>query len=813
MGCSPGHQYRAIQSFLDIKKIILYEYYAMLKFKALLFFLIISQSIHSQRFTVSGYVEDINTGERIIGAYVIDSLSKNVTQTNNFGFFILKNIGSKSAIQATYMGLKLKTIKLSLLHDTLITIHMQPVMELKEVVVTSSGYNHNVNTQLGLTTIPVKQLTSIPALGESDLLKSIQSQPGIKGGVEGSAGIFVRGGSTGENLFMLDDVPMYNVSHLYGFFSAFNSSAIKDIKLLKGCFPARYGGRVSSVIDVRSRDGNSKLVKGEISLGIISSRFTIEGPLVSDKTTFMVSGRRSYFDLYAGTLKNMSLLDKEFPGYYFYDLNARLTHTFSQKNKVFISFYMGKDNIQNKNEIMVTDANSEEVSDYYSETSGWGNFIGSLRWNHTFGNSLFANSTFAYTRYNYFTLSQYRNTRTDSAFISTVLKDYSASYNSDISDIIIKSDFDYSISNNHKLLFGAGNTFHSFNPAKNVYRMSDKELNVKADTSFTDYTLYACEPFLYIEDEINAGQKLSINTGLRVSGLISENKFSLNAEPRLSTNYKIFPQMVIKTGYSRMVQYMHLLTSSGLNMPTDIWVPALKGLKPLKSDQINLGVAFDWDKKALLSIEVYQKWLFNTTDYRNGSSLLIDLSPWYEKTTQGRGNAKGIEVSVEKQEGSLIGSINYTLSTATREYFDLNNSKPFPFKYDRLHDFNISANYKISKKWDVSALWTYGTGYPVTIPIEKYSPALIVFANVGQHYIVYYYPSINNYRLSAYHRLDLGLHFKTQNRMGEHALSIDIFNAYNRKNPINMYFWNNYSLKYNYLLPIIPSITYILKFK
>src|SRR5674476_91345 len=294
----------------------------MLKLKILLFFLIIFESLYSQSYNISGYVEDVNSGERIIGAYVIDSVSKNVAQTNNFGFYVLKNIRSKSAIQSNYIGLKSRMFYLSLVHDTLLNLSMQPTLELKEVFVASSLYKHNVNTPLGLTTIQIKQLTAIPALGESDLLKSIQSQPGIKGGAEGSAGIFVRGGSAGENLFMLDDVPMYNVSHLYGFISAFNSSAIKDIKLLKGCFPARYGGRVSSVIDVRSLDGNNKSIKGEISLGIISSKITLEGPLINDKTTFIVSGRRSYFDLYSGALKNMDLLDKNFPGYYFYDLNA-----------------------------------------------------------------------------------------------------------------------------------------------------------------------------------------------------------------------------------------------------------------------------------------------------------------------------------------------------------------------------------------------------------------------------------------------------------------------------------------------------------
>lgn len=456
----------------------------MLKFKTLLFFLIIFKSAYSQTYNISGYVEDLNTGERAIGAYVVDNISKQVAQTNNYGFYTIRNVGSKSAIQATYTGFKSDVKYISLVNDTVLNFKINPVKELKEVVVVYSKYKNSVNTPLGLTTIPVKQLTLIPALGESDLIKSIQSQAGIKGGVEGSAGIFVRGGSGGENLFMLDDVPLYNVSHLYGFFSVFNSSAVKDIKLLKGCFPARYGGRVSSVIDVRSLDGNNKSLKGEISLGFISSKFTLEGPLFSDKTTFMVSGRRSYFDIYSGALKNSKLLDQDFPDYYFYDLNARLTHTFSQRDKIYLSIYKGKDNIQNINENKGMTGITETITSSRNETSGWGNLISSLRWNHIFGNSLFTNTTIAYSSYDYFTENQYKSFNINTN--SDIEKKYMASYRSNINDLIVKTDFNYSLSNKHLLSFGAGNTFHTLNPGKNSFIMDNQELNVKVDTSYTN---------------------------------------------------------------------------------------------------------------------------------------------------------------------------------------------------------------------------------------------------------------------------------------------------------------------------------------
>jgi len=786
----------------------------MLRLRLITFFLIGFQILSSQSRNISGFVEDKETGERLIGAYIIDAVSKKSMQTNSFGFFNFRaTVGSKVSIQATYIGMKSGELSFVLNQDTTITLVMNPVLALNEVVISSSRNGHNIDNQLGLVIIPVNQLTITPSLGESDLLKAIQVQPGIKGGVEGSSGIFVRGGGSGENLFMLDDVPIYNVSHLYGFFSAFNSSAIKDIKLIKGCFPAKYGGRVSSVIDVRSRDGNSKSINGEISVGVISSKLNLEGPIMNEKTTFNISARRSYLDLYSGTLKDLDLMSPDFPGYYFYDLNGSLTHKFSQKDRIYFSIYNGKDNIMHKNDNTLSGADSEEMKDYLNETSGWGNLISSLRWNHTFNNSLFVNSTVAFSRYTYFASNRYGSTFNDTIHNMSIMKDYSAEYNSDIYDIIIKSDFEYSFSNTHKLAFGTGNTNHTMNPGTNQYSMIDQELNIKNDTSFSNTTLHVNEAFIYFEDEIKPLPKLFIASGLRASGFISAKKLNLNIEPRFSANYEIFPKLVIKGGYSRMVQYIHLLTSSGLSLPTDIWIPSLNGIEPLKSDQINFGLSFNLADKALVSIEGYQKWLYNTTDYRNGVSLLSDFSPWYQKTTQGKGITKGIEVSVEKQVGKLTGSLNYTISTASRQYAALNNGYTFPFDYDRLHDFNISVNYKLSKKWDFSALWIFGTGYPVTIQVEKYTPALSVYTVIEHPYIIYYYPSLNNLRLPAYHRLDLGIHYKKEGKIGEHLISIDIFNAYNRKNPVNMYYWLNYSFRYSYLLPLIPSISYTYSFK
>lgn len=773
----------------------------------LLFFMSFLRSAFSQGRVISGYVEDQNTGERIINAYVTDTISKQVTQTNNFGFFNLKTSAKNAALQGSFIGMKSDIITISCEIDTFILISVEPVLKLKEVVIASSQYERHIKSPPGLIIVPVTKLTAAPALGETDLLKSIQNLPGIKGGIEGSSGIFVRGGSGGENLFMLDDVPLYNVSHLYGFFSAFNSSAVKDIKIIKGSFPARYGGRTSSVIDVRSRDGSNKSLKGEAALSMLSAKFTLEGPLYHDKTTFIVSGRRSYFDLYSEALKNLDLADEGFPGYKFYDINARIVHSFTPRDKIYLGFYNGRDRILYEHRESVSDRN-EIISEQNNELSGWGNLTGSFRWNHLFGKKLFSNNTMAFTRYNFFINKNYSYSQYIPERNYLLENKYMTDYLSGLSDFIIKSDFEYVLSDKHKLLFGAGNTFHSFNPGRNDFKLENKVQSIFLDTTFINPESKASELFVYLENESDVTERLKVNAGMRMCAYIAQDISRFHFEPRFSSTYLVRPGLSAKAGYSRMAQNLHLISNSGVTLPTDLWVPAINGLHSLKSDQANAGVVYEINKKLCLTIEFYHKWLYNTTDLKNGESILTSIKPWYEKTTQGTGHSKGIEVTLEKYLGDITGSINYTLSKASRKYSDLNNGKSFPFRYDRLHDLNLSVNYKISEKWDIAFMWIYGTGYPVTVPVEKYLPGL---SNIMPK-VVYYYPSINNFRLPDYHRLDMSLHYRKISRHGENILRLDVFNAYNRKNPVNISFYETFSHEYIYLLPIIPSVSYTLRF-
>ncbi len=778
------------------------------------YFLLLLQLSFSQEYSVSGYVEDSITGERIIGAYVIDSISKEITFTNDYGYFALNIGGEDMALRASYIGSSSDIISLTSRRDTMLILKLSVSKNIEEVVVLSNQYKNSVGSPLGQSIIPVKSLLAMPALGEPDLLKSIQNQPGIKGGVEGSSGIFVRGSGGGENLFMLDDVPIYNVNHLYGFFSTFNSSAIKHIKLLKGGFPARYGGRTASIIDVRSLDGNNASYSGEVSISLLSSRATIEGPVIKDKTTFLLSARRSYIDVFANPFKNINVISDGFPSYFFYDVNFKMAHTFNRKNRLYLSWFKSKDNMLTEEEYVESVTDVENFYENRTSNSGWDNMVSSLRWNHVFNSRFFSNTTIAHSRYNYFTVDQYESTEVNHQKNEAVSANYLSDYSSDIEDFIFKMDFDY-YWNSNVVKFGIGNIFHSLNPGTNAYHIRDEKINEASDTLFVNEQVDVHEPYSYVEFEWRTSQSLNLNAGLRQSGIVSQNHRSINFEPRFRINYNLLPNIAIKGGYSRMYQYLHLLTSYGLSMPSDLWVPAVKDLRPLSSDQVNAGVAYSFGEDFLLTAEVYYKWLYHTTDYRNGESMINNPAPWHTKVTQGSGIAKGLELLLEKQSGRLHGHINYTLSASNREYDALNNGHKFSFMYDRLHDLAVSVNYKISDKLNFSALWVYGTGYPVSLPVEKYLPAIGVY-NMSSEYggEIAFYPSRNNSRLPQYHRLDLGLRYVKKKAKVEHHIGFDVFNAYNRKNPVFMYFggYRVKSLHYQSLLPIIPSVSYTYKF-
>jgi len=767
----------------------------------------------AQQYQIMGYVQDINTGERIVGANVIDSLSGLGCLTNNFGYYNLNIKNNTIKIYSTYLGQSSKVYHINIVTDTFIILKINATIELNEIVVASNNNDNRFKSNAGTISIPVKKILQMPSLGEPDLVKSLQNLPGIKGGVEGASGIFVRGGGAGENLFMLDDIPLYNISHFYGFFSTFNSSAIKNIKVIKSGFSPRYGGRASAVIDIRSLDGNQNAHNANISVGLISSQISLGGFLLSNKTTYQISGRRSYFDLITRPLYNLNLISNNLPNYFFHDFNLRLSHTFSRADKIYFGIFTATDFIKSQRNFKQINSPTSWFSENFIERSGWDNTIASIRWNHLFKNTLFVNSTVAYTTYYFYKNIKYNSSDVNQVLNTSFDKSYFTSYNSQIADIILKTDFDYVI-NKIYLRFGVGNTIHLINPGSSIYKSTDQLLNTKSDSVFNNTTITAHSLFAYAEFEI-ALKKLFINSGLRFGMFYAHSVKKYNPEPRIAVNYKLFNNVILKTGYARMVQYMHLLSSARVSMPTDLWIPSTNNTSPLTSDLFNLGFDINLPYAISVTTEVYYKISENIVEYKNGYSLMTDLLPWYAKITQGQGISKGIEIAVEKTWSSYEIAAFYTFAKSTRKFRLINNNNSYPFDYDRLHQLTLSTNITITKKWSFSALWTYGTGYPVSLATIKYLSALGIY-NLNSEFggELHYYKSKNNFRMPDYHRLDIGLRYAVKKRTLTHSLNIDIFNAYNRKNPVYMQYagYRFKALKPVSLLPIIPSISYTLKF-
>lgn len=714
---------------------------------------------------------------------------------------------------ASYVGCQSDEVDLVLKSDTSIVIPIDQNKELEEIIINARSNRNIINNQLGYKILSKETIRLLPALGEPDVLKAIQNQPGIQSGTEGSTNIHVRGGGSGDNLIVLDDIPLYNVSHLYGFFSSFNSMAIKDAKLLKGSFPARYGGRSSSVIDIRTIDGNTKKLSVNTNIGFISSSTTMDGPIFSDKTTYLISGRRSYFDSYSNIIKSAKLLKNSFPDYYFYDINAKIAHTFSKKNKIYFNYYSSKDDIKNINSSETDFTNNKAINLQQNELSGWNNQIFSLRWNHVFQNTMFNNTTLAYSRYNYFINKSYEEqTQYDDYKLYKV---YKTDFKSHIYDLIFKSDFYYYYSDNLNFRFGFGSALHTVNPGRIKLYIDDDWNNEQNDTLFANKVIKFQEPYLYLEANLKFYQRFKLNLGIRQSGTYYNNHLNTNTEPRIHLNFKITDDIVLKSGFTTSYQYFHFLSTSGVNMPSDLWIPSINNINALKANQFNAGISINLFHNLLFTFELYKKQLYNITHYKNGASLLNDTEAWDTKITQGKGNSKGAELALSKNYGKITGNINYTYSIANRQYNELNNGIQFPFKYDRLHDFSVIINIALNKKLDFSLYWIYGTGYPVTLANEKYLPYFMIYSLSSEFGgEIHSFSSVNHIRLPDYHRLDIGIHYKIRKKKFQHIVSFNVFNAYNRKNPVYMYY-NQYQynkLQYVSLLPIIPTLSYSFSF-
>ncbi len=760
------------------------------------------------KITVSGAVKDDDNGETLIGASVYDATSGNGATTNEYGFYSLTLPMGNDSITLEYSYVGFQPVNRRILPNKNLTLNVRlgTGVQLQEVVVKANAFQESIrSTEMSVEQITTKEVKVIPALlGESDILKVIQLKPGIPSGSEGNTGLYVRGGGGDQNLIVLDEAIVYNANHLFGFFSTFNTDAVKDLKLYKGGFPAQYGGRLSSVIDVRMKDGNNQRFAGTGGIGLISSRLTLEGPIEKDKSSFIVSGRRTYADLITRQVNKANDDNPDYnpiPDYYFYDLNTKVNFDLGENDRLFLSGYFGRD---------VFSFNG----DFFDFNFSWGNKTGTARWNHVFSQKLFHNLTFTYSDYDY--------------NIETKLTGFSFKVGSDVQDANLKSDFYYGLNDNHILRFGASATHHSFGVGRLKAGSDDGEVSFSGGNDFTAYSMGA-----YIADEMSLGKHWKINTGLRLSGF-ANNTFYAGIEPRIAALYNVNTALSFKASYARMFQYQHLVSTSGISLPTDIWYPSTKQIKPQRSDQVAIGVEKLLGKQYLLTNEYYVKWLRNQVDFVDGAQLFANDNLENEFAI-GKGYGYGMELGIEKQEGNLRGWVGYTLAMVKRgDFMPIDDTKVFAGdgkyffpRYDRRHDFSLVLMYELTRRITLSGTVIYGSGDRTWLPVGRFVLQDVPGANFQP--IVPVYGERNAFRLPYFFRSDLGIVYKFFPKWGESDLTLSVFNLTNRRNAFFLFLEPQYdkgvdplidplaiptgvAAKQVSLFPIIGSLTWNFKF-
>ena len=757
-------------------------------------------SYAQQKHTISGTVREKKSGEVLIGAsiYLLE-IPRYGTVSNSYGFYSITAPAGIYTLIVNVAGYKLDSLKVVLNKDVFQSVDLvQRSIELQEVVVSSKRNKENIEKPLmGVQKLSINEIKNVPVIfGEKDVLKTIQLLPGVKSVGDGSAGFYVRGGGADQNLILLDEAPVYNASHLLGFFSAFNSDAIKDLTLYKGAMPAEYGGRLSSVVDIKMNDGNDQDYHGSGGIGLIASRFSIEGPIVKDKGSFIISARRTYADLFLKLSKDSSINNNSL---YFYDLNAKANYKIDDKNRIYLSGYFGRDNFGLGNTFGL---------DY-------GNSTATARWNHVFNSRLFSNTSLLYSNYNY-------NITLNSGNNNIIIK-------SKIEDVSLKEDLQYYLNNNNKINFGFSVIHHTISPGV---------VDASASSSFNSLTLqnkYAYENAAYISHEISPVEKLRLNYGLRFtafsiigpgnfysydsagntidtagysSGQIAKTYF--NIEPRFSASYQLNDNSSLKASYTRNVQNLHLLSNSASTNPTDLWIPSSFNVKPEIADQVSLGYYRNFsDNKYEFSSEVYYKAMQNQIDYKNGAELRANENV-ESQLLFGKGRAYGLELFVKKKYGRLTGWVSYTLSKTQKQIAGINNGNWYSATQDQTHNIAIVGIYQASAKWTLSANWVYNTGNAVTFPSGKYQVN-------GQ--TTFYYTERNGYRMPAYHRLDFAATMQgKKGKKSESSWTFSLYNVYGRENAYIIQFRDDPNdptktqAQQISLFRWVPSVTFNFKF-
>lgn len=775
------------------------------------------QAAPVSRAAVSGFVREAGTGEALAGVVVAAPSGRPVTATNAMGFYSLSVPQGKGLrLTATYPGfMRVLTEPFSLGADRTLDIEMTPdatVLGEVEVVGSRNRAIAIESASIGSLNVGTDAIRQTPVIfGEKDVVKTLQLEPGVSAGVEGMAGMYVHGGNTDENLCMLDNIPLYQVNHFGGLFSAFNTEAMRNVDFYKSSFPAKYDGRLSSYMDVHTKDGSMEAHHGSVRLGLTSGAFNIDGPLWKDHTSYSVALRRSWYDLLTipvCAITNSFLTDEKYSiGYAFTDLNAKITHRFSPRSRAYVMLYYGEDYLR----VTQSFDKNKETADYDEEKTRlrWGNIVASAGWNYVISPRMFMEVTGAFSRYSSSMMrSEENGHKTDGQLTSFTIDKLTSDNN--INDWIVKADFDYRPHPAHSLSFGAGYTRHNFLPAQTRRNLATEEIETVVEDRVTRYA--ADELNAYLGGDWHPAERLRIGYGLHGSLFCIDGKTHSGLSPRLSARLTPAEGWAVKAGYSRTVQYVHQLIQSSISLPTDQWVPVTGDQRPQTADKISAGVYWTSDAGLTVSAEGYWKWMRNLLEYADDYYLLPPETQWSDKMTSGKGTSKGIDFKVSKEFGRITGHVAYSLLWADRQYPGRNGGRKFPARFDNRHKINVMVNWRISDKWEMTAAWTGMSGNRFTLATQCWQdPALGPW-----HYDMPLRTDVNNYRLPFYHRLDVS--FRRKTRCGYWDFSL--YNAYCNMNTIAVR--RDYSEDGNWndgwqltpvfqkikLIPIIPSVSY-----
>lgn len=762
----------------------------------------------AQRF-ISGYVKEKESGEPLIGASVFIPGTHNGVATNSSGFYVIKLPDNDSLkLIASFIGYRSVTKVILPGRDLSVDFHLDRGLELEEIKVKAPLMSENRFGSNAME-IPVSELKSLPSLGgQTDLVRSYQFLPGVQGGTEGKAGMYVRGGSDDQNLVLLDGFPLYYINHLGGFTSLFDPEAVKNFKLYKGGFPARYGNRLSSVLDVSLKEGDKFQRRNTLTLGLISGSFSSEGPAFKEKGSYFISLRRMWLDFLTRPASYL-VFERSSIGYNFYDFNSKIIYQPSPSDKFFFSLFSGDDNLMldYRNKLF-----SPGVRSY--QRNRWGNFLTASRWEHTFSPQLVLNTRLSFTKYRFLDKDYYRNEPLKTGFNND--------FRSRIRDFGWNNDLDIFLSNHWQVKAGAALVLHLFEPGNTKIRNYAKG-EVFSDKAFSNLTP-VWESTLYIENPVSFN-RLNLNAGFRLAGFYLKNKTYLYPETRFSSSLELFKNIRLKTSYAEMHQLVHMFENQVAGFGTEFFFPSTASIAPSWSRIASMGLEKETEKYQS-GIDFYLKKMGNLVSMKEGESFQGNAIDWEGRVVQGTGRAKGMELFLRKKTGDLTGWISYSLAKANRRFPGINEGKPFPFSFDRRHQINLVVSYQLSEEWKFAADWVYGTGYPITLAIGKQTILTPAYYSgeitdlYKNHSSGEYYGGRNGFRMKDYHRLDIGFTHTRQKYGKERIWNFSVYNVYNRQNPYYYFYKERKPWQGDYttelyqasFIPIFPSVSYTLKF-